>query len=181
MVDYMVDYIVILSVGFAALIDLKTRRIPNWLTLTLAASAVVGSFLAFGWESGFVSLIGLLVGYCVFLLPFMLGGMGGGDVKLMGAIGALKGSAFVVKTALFGALWGGLLALLVILVKKRTQILERFGIGLKLFVLTRGRTGKELMKPAEDAGERERLYVPYGVAIFLGLLTSYFVKLNLLG
>jgi prepilin peptidase CpaA len=172
------DFLVIITAVLAAFLDLKTRKIPNWLTLTMAATGLVGGFLISGWPGVLSGAQGWLVGIGVFLIPFILGGMGGGDVKLMGAIGALKGVEFVLQTALLGALWGGLLALLVICVKKRPGILKRFGIGLKLFVLTDGKAGKELMLPDENAGAQERLYVPYGVAIFLGVLTSYLVDLK---
>ena len=180
------DILVIITASVAAFWDLKTRKIPNWLTFPMAAMGLVISLLVFGWKDvlyspGQPSVSGWLVGMGVFLIPYLLGGMGGGDVKLMGAIGALKGINFVLSTALLGAMWGGLLALLVICLKKRPGILKRFGIGLKLFILTEGKAGKEFMLPDENAGAQERLYVPYGVAVFLGVLTSYLVNLKLLG
>jgi prepilin peptidase CpaA len=182
-----IDVIVITVVGFAAALDIKSRRIPNWLTLTVAAAGLIGGFLFFilqgdwpgGWQWLQFSAKGWLVGVGIFLIPFMLGGMGGGDVKLLGAIGALKGMSFVIETALLGALWGGLLALLAILFHKKPDILKRFGYGLKLFALTGGQAGKEFMMPDDNVSEKEKLYVPYGVAIFLGVLTVYLVGIKL--
>lgn len=181
------DIVTISAVGLAAFIDARTRRIPNWLTLTVAAAVIIGGFLFFlfkgdlqgGWQWLLFSGKGWLVGIGIFLIPFMLGGMGGGDVKLLGAIGALKGVAFVIETALFGALWGGVLAVLAILFKKQPEILKRFGLGLKIFALTGGQAGKEFMIPDENVKEKEKLYVPYGVAIFLGMLTVYLIGAKL--
>jgi prepilin peptidase CpaA len=181
------DLVTISATLVAALIDIRSRRIPNWLTLTVSAAGIFGGFLFYaihgdwsgGWQWLQFSGKGWLVGIGIFLIPFMLGGMGGGDVKLLGAIGALKGVSFVIETALLGALWGGLLALLAILIKKKPDILKRFGAGLKIFLLTRGSAGKEFMLPDDDVNEKEKLYVPYGVAIFLGVVSSYFVSLNL--
>lgn len=176
-----IDILVIIAVGIAAAIDIKSRRIPNWLTLTVAAAGLIGGFLFFvlggdlqgGWQWLLFSGKGWLVGIGIFLIPFMLGGMGGGDVKLLGAVGALKGVSFVIETALFGALWGGALALIAIIFKKQPEVLKRFGFGLKLFAITGGQAGKEFMLPDENVNEKEKLYVPYGVAIFFGLLTAY--------
>ena len=181
------DFVTIIVVGLAALIDARSRRIPNLLTLPVVAAVIIGGFLFFAvqgnWQGGWQWLQfsgkGWLVGIGIFLVPFILGGMGGGDVKLLGAIGALKGAGFVIETALFGALWGGVLALLAILYKKRPDMLRRFGFGLKLFAVTGGQAGKEFMLPAENVNEKEKLYVPYGVAIFLGVLTVYFAGVKL--
>lgn len=177
------DIIIISVVGLAAMLDIKYRRIPNWLTLTTAAAALVGGCLFFilqgdwpgGWDWLQFSAKGWLVGIGIFLIPFMLGGMGGGDVKLLGAIGALKGMSFVIETALLGALWGGLLAIVAILLKKRPDILVRFGYGIKIFTMTGGKAGKEFMVPDENINEKRKVYVPYGIAIFLGVLTVYIV------
>ena len=181
------DLVIMAAALVAAMIDLRSRKIPNWLTLTVAAAGMFGGFLFYaiqgdwtgGWQWLLFSGKGWLVGIGLFLIPFMLGGMGGGDVKLLGAIGAFKGVGFVIETALFGALWGGVLALLAILLSKKTGILKRFGFGLKLFAKTGGQAGKDFMLPAENVSEKEKLYVPYGVAIFLGVLTVYFAGVKL--
>jgi prepilin peptidase CpaA len=179
------DVLVISILGIAALHDIKYRRIPNWLTLTVAAAAIIGGFLFFflegnlqgGWQWVLFSGKGWLVGIGIFLIPFMLGGMGGGDVKLLGMIGALKGVGFVVETALFGALWGGLMAVSAIIISKQHGILKRFGSGLKLFALTGGQAGKEFLVSDENNTEK-KLYIPYGVAIFMGVLTAHVVDLK---
>jgi len=184
---YSVDVALILVVGLAAIIDIKTRKIPNWLTLTTAAAGIMGGFLFFvltvdpqaGWQWLLFSGKGWLVGIGIFLIPFVFGGMGGGDVKLLGAIGALKGVSFVIETAVLVALWGGLLALAAIIMKKRSTLLKRFGGGLKIFLLTRGKAGKEYMLPDENVSEKEKLYVPYGVAFFLGVITVYLIDVKL--
>jgi len=181
------DLVTISATFVAALIDIRSRRIPNWLTLTVSAAGIIGGFLFYaihgdwsgGWQWLQFSGTGWLVGIGVFFIPFMLGGMGGGDVKLLGAIGALKGASFVIETALLGALWGGLLAIVAIIYRKKPEILKRFGFGVKLFAITGGKAGKEFMLPDDNVSEKEKVYVPYGVAIFLGVIMSYFVSLNL--
>lgn len=174
------DVLVIALASVAGFIDVKTRKIPNWLTFSAAAAGLAGNIFVNGWEGALFSVKGMLVGLCVFLIPFILGGMGGGDVKLMGAIGAIKGVNFTLQTAMLGALWGGIMALLAIYLKKRDYVnLKSFGGGLKLFFLTGGQAGKEFMLPEENTDKKDRIYIPYGLAIFLGVLTSYLVHIDI--
>lgn len=174
------DVLVIALASVAGFIDVKTRKIPNWLNFTAAAAGLAVNLYIYGWPGALLSIKGVLVGLCVFLLPFLFGGMGGGDVKLMGAIGAIKGINFTLQTALLGALWGGLMALLAIYLKKKDfNSLKSFGGGLKLFFLTGGQVGKEFMLPDEDTDKKERIYIPYGLAIFLGVITTYLVNIDI--
>ncbi|MBE0466415.1 MAG: prepilin peptidase [Candidatus Desulforudis sp.] len=173
----LIDIAVVALVALAVVWDIRIHKIPNWLTFT-AVAAGVGLNM---WQAGFsglvVSLQGLLVGLAVFLIPFVLGGMGGGDVKLIGAIGALKGWVFVLHVALFTALWGGVIALLAVVITKQFKVLHDFGIGLGLFVWTSGKIGVESMLPHEKSvSENQRLVVPYGIAIFAGTISAYFVN-----
>ena len=74
----------------AAFFDLKVRRIPNWLIGVGAFLGVVINGLA-GTSQLFQSVAGFVVAIVVLLLPFALGWIGAGDVKLFGVIGALLG------------------------------------------------------------------------------------------
>lgn len=109
----------VLGAAVATVIDLRTRRIPNVLTGTLAA---VGVGLAASGLSG-VSVVGALGGLalgCALMLPgHVMGATGAGDVKFMGAVGALVGPATVVSAFLFTALAGGLLAVAVAIRRRR--------------------------------------------------------------
>jgi prepilin peptidase CpaA len=100
--------------------DLATARIPNWLTLGAAAAALAWHAAAGGGAGLLASAAGWGLGVGLLLLPWLLGGMGAGDAKLMGAVGACLGlkGCFVafLGTALVGAAaavallaWRGLL------------------------------------------------------------------------
>jgi prepilin peptidase CpaA len=90
----------------AAVIDARERRIPNWLTFGLLTAGVVrAGFIGWSSPSGAAagvahSLLGVLVGASVPLVLFMLKAVGGGDVKLMAAIGAWIGPAPVIVVLL---------------------------------------------------------------------------------
>ena len=117
--DALVIAILAAATGLAAVIDLRTRRIPNTLTGSLA---IVGIGLAAA-QLGPVGIGGAIVG-CLLGFAFMLpgnvfGATGAGDVKLFAAAGALLGPATTVRAFMFTAIAGGVLALVVALRRRR--------------------------------------------------------------
>ena len=113
--------VVIAGTGLAAVIDLRTRRIPNALT---SALAVIGVGIAAA-KLGPVGLGGALLG-CALGLAFMLpghlfGATGAGDVKLFAAAGALLGPATTVQAFLYTAIVGGILAVVIAIRRRRLQ------------------------------------------------------------
>jgi prepilin peptidase CpaA len=110
--------IAVIAVSLTACIfDMRTRRIPNVLTLGAAAGAWVvalaqGGPAALGWSTAAWLLATLL-----FFPAFALGGMGAGDVKLIGALGAWLGPLGVIYLAFYTALAGGVMALVAVLAR----------------------------------------------------------------
>jgi prepilin peptidase CpaA len=103
--------------------DLSSRRIPNVLSLGGALLGLVVNLLRAGDPRGSLpSLEGWIVGVLLLAIPFAMGGIGAGDVKLLAAVGAWLGPSFALTTALFGALacGAGVLVLLVV----RGQLIE---------------------------------------------------------
>lgn len=105
------DYLLFGLLLTATIYDLKYRRIPNWLVgMGMVAALLLHLFFG-GWEEVLFSLKGLAAGIALLLIPFALRGIGAGDVKLLGVVGAFQGVNFVFSTFLWMALWGGLMAL----------------------------------------------------------------------
>lgn len=108
---------VALYTATAAVSDFRTRRVPNWLTLPAAIGGIVfHTFAAQGWGIT-TSLAGLAVGFALLLVPFLLGGGGMGDVKLLAALGAWLGprlmlAAFALSMLLATLITLGILAYL---------------------------------------------------------------------
>lgn len=162
-------------------LDLTRRKIPNLLTLPFMIAGLLYHALFGGWGGLWFALAGLLAGLALLLLPFALGGVGGGDVKYLGAAGALQGASFVVAAFLVGAVLGGLLSLGYLIVRGRLGLtLRRLG-GLILAPLFRQlglvlkadfffRAAAWFSPPA--AREEEKLYLPYGVPIAIGALLT---------
>ncbi len=92
----------------AAITDIRYSRIPNWLTFSLCLFGLAVHSWEQGWEGLFFSLQGLGFGIGCLLLFYIKGGMGAGDVKLLGAIGAIIGPVHIFPAFLMTAILGGL-------------------------------------------------------------------------
>ena len=144
-------------VGLAATIDdLARRRIANWIPLAALAGGFSWQIGRHGWMGGGYALAGAAAGFAVFLIFYLLGGMGGGDIKLMAGFGALLGLQGVLWAALLTAIVGGLLALGVIAFKSARRAL---------------RGGNEV----KNQGEQKEA-IPYAPAITLGVWLSLVPK-----
>jgi prepilin peptidase CpaA len=95
--------------------DLRTRRIPQLLTLGGALAGLAFHVVNGGWNAGVASAAGWGVGIAIFFVPFALGGLGAGDVKLLGAIGAWLGPMNALWVGLYAGAAGGILAIFVAL------------------------------------------------------------------
>jgi prepilin peptidase CpaA len=97
----------------ACVTDLRTRRIPNVLTFGAAIAGLVAHTALAGTTGALAAGGGWLTGLVIFLPFFALGGMGGGDVKLLAALGAWLGAYETLYLALYSAAAGGALAIVV--------------------------------------------------------------------
>jgi prepilin peptidase CpaA len=114
--------VLVMGMGAGAFIDLRTRRVPNVLTMTLAT---IGIGCAAGGISGLTvvaSVLGLALGLGLMLPGYLFGATGAGDVKLMAAAGALLGPAHILLAFVYTALAGGVLALVVARQRSRLAI-----------------------------------------------------------
>lgn len=109
----------------AAFGDWRTRRIPNALTLPLALAGMVQSFLSFHTTTPGQSLAGFAVGFALTVVPFALRAMGGGDVKLLAAVGAWLGPWRVLAVFALAALIGLLMVLAQATRQGRLRVLFR--------------------------------------------------------
>jgi len=112
---------VALSLGAAAVVeDLRRRCLPNWLTAGGVAAGLACAAWG-GWRGLGMAAAGAAVGFLM-LLPFhLLGAMGGGDVKLMAAYGALLGPSGILLAGVFAAVFGGLSAAAALVGNRRTR------------------------------------------------------------
>jgi len=109
----LVQSIAIVVATTAVVWDLSTRRIPNVITFGAALLALIVHGYLGGWSAIGLSLAGWAVGVAFFFPLFALGGMGAGDVKLLGALGAWLGPITVIWVALFAGIAGGVMGVVV--------------------------------------------------------------------
>ena len=102
-------------VGVAAIVDDVTRRkIANWIPCSAFVAGLILQTVQGGWQGAGAALAGTAAGAGIFLIFYVLGGMGGGDVKLMAGFGAVLGVRQLLEAALWTAGCGGLMAAFVI-------------------------------------------------------------------
>ena len=151
-----------LAAGFT---DLRWRRIPNWLTYPAAPIAVVLHAIAGRWPEAKLSLEGLALGLGL-LLPFvLLRSLGGGDWKLVGALGAFFGPKSLLVVIFYTLLVNALMAIVLIVAKKRIwRTVRNMGRLIAAFF--------RLHLPAKDLtiDNPEAIKVPFGVAAAVGVL-----------
>ena len=155
----------------AAIIDIRFRRIPNWLTYPAVLVGIGFHTLSRGLDGFLFSTAGMFLGLGLLVAFYLVGGMGAGDVKLMAAVGAFLGPKGALTAFVLTALVGGIYALVLLVRSGRAgAILARFGTPLTLYLSTLMGPG-----PIQDIGGAAPKLC-YGVAITIGTLLSIALK-----
>jgi prepilin peptidase CpaA len=152
--DYVPAYAAVAAAGVGAALDLRFRRIPNWLTGTALLAGLICNALLHGVDGVLIALAGAALGLALLLPFYALRAMGGGDVKLLAGVGALVGPQMLVSVAVYGGVVGGLMSLAVLLLRGRLVYAVQQAVVLRTV-------------PAPSG-----LKAPYGVAIAAGVLLT---------
>ena len=165
-----VDFLLIVLLFICVITDIKERKIYNKVLLPFLLIGLMLNVAIGGLPGLAYSLGGTAIGFSILLIPYFLGGMGAGDVKLLAVIGGLKGTMFVLTTALYMALAGGILALLVILFRKGA--LSR----IKQIAIFMGGLRSGMKIPVFLDKDALNATYPYGVAIAIGAIAAVFFQ-----
>ena len=159
--------IIIASIYFiiACTVDTLLAKIPNSLNASLTMLGLALFFYTDGWSGLLASLTGLALGLSLLILPWLMGGMGAGDVKALGALGALVGPRPLLHVFIYMGLIGGIMAVLHYLFARnlKEKAVEWLG-AFKATVLT---NDPGMMIPTKT----EPLRFPYAAAIAFGYYT----------
>lgn len=160
-----INSILFLIIIISVYTDLKSRRILNIVTLPAIIIGILLNTITGGIDGLLFSGKGFLLGLGIFIIPFLRGGMGAGDVKLMAAIGALKGASFVFHAFIYTAIIGGVISLILLIRKMgvKQMIFHMFFT----FGIMKGNAGTITHPKNKD------MTFPYGIAIALGTLCAY--------
>ena len=160
--------ITILAVCVAT--DLRERKIYNKIIFPGLLIAFTSHLLLGGFQNLLLSLAGFGLGFGILLIPYFMGGMGAGDVKLLALIGALKGSSFVLYTGIYMALAGSFIALVLLMKDKRLWLF----IKSIPYTLCGARYGVKVSMTKE--GSLLTTTYPYGVAISIGAVLTILLE-----
>jgi len=147
--------------ALAAVLDVRQRRIPNWLTLTTFVAGVALNAWQGGVAGALTAVAGALLGLAILLPFYILKGLGAGDVKLLAAMGAVVGPQVVISIALYAGLLGGLMSIFVLVRRRRLSFALR-----EILVL-------------QKMPSRSGAKAPYGVAIAGGVYLAQLLPLVL--
>lgn len=160
--------ILVMSLAWwAALVDLKTRKVPNWLVLLSLITGISVQTFLHGLEGIAAACSGLFVGMAVLLPGYICGATGAGDVKLMGAVGSFMGVTGAFMAALASMIVGVVIALGFMLATLLMPTLQtpwqRYGLMVKSLIVT-GRPVYLKPAPGEIMGRR----FPFAVSVAAG-------------
>lgn len=154
------------TLGIAVVTDVRSRRIPNWLTFSSIGAALLVHALHSGSRGLIFGISGVAVGVAVLVIPYLMGGLGAGDAKLMGAVGGFLGPHCGFVAFLFTALFGGVYAMILLGFQGAIgKTINRYWKMLRLLCL---RTPLYLPPQEEESGPKLR----YGIAIAAGTFSA---------
>jgi prepilin peptidase CpaA len=157
---------VVPAVAVASIIDYRAHKVPNWLNAVLAAGGLLAQGYFFGWPGVGSAVLGILVGLGVLIVPWVIGGMGAGDVKLMAAIGAWFGPWMTLVAFCVGAIIGGAMAVAIIVVRRRVPD-AWLNLGLIMVKMRKLDTALGDFASVRSLGS-STILLPYGIPLSIG-------------
>ncbi len=164
--------ILIAVLVISAIFDYRFKKVPNIVTFPAIAAGLAMAFMEKGFMGLLISIAGLFIGMALLYLPYAAGGMGGGDVKLLGAIGAIKGPWFVFTTFLAMAIIGGLMAVVRMAFVMKRADMRILGASVRTAYYTRSWSALEIPEYAR----KEKL--PYAIAISAGAAVCLLLEMR---
>lgn len=170
MLKILPDIAILLVVVISLYTDLRYRKIFNIILFPAFLTGVIYGFYSLGLGGLFFSLQGATLGLALLLIPFMLGGMGAGDVKLLAVIGAWQGPGFVWFCFLCTAIAGGILSVVQLARSKRLFSTLKYTV----FLFIPGAPKVNAFGTLATAKTGEAF--PYAVAIAAGTFATYIMR-----
>lgn len=168
--------VLVASMGalIAAVTDVRTFKVYNQLTIPLMVSGIIYHAAVNGSEGVIQSLCGILFGVGILLVPFLMGGMGAGDVKLLAAVGAWLGMPLTVYVFIASGLASGVCAVLMVTFQhsftEAALNLQIMWFRMSSFVTHLG--SDEWMESVVPQENRRRRVIPYGAMVAFGILVA---------
>ncbi len=154
----------------ASVFDCRRFCVPNMITVPLCAIGL--ALHTFAGEGFVYSVAGMAVGLGVLLPIFLTGGMGGGDVKLLAAVGAWIGPINTVYVFCVAGLIAGAYSVVVLVIQGRAQQIPAIlhVTFLQLVTLGRHLARSESVSSMAERPDRRRYVMPFAVMIAIGVI-----------
>jgi prepilin peptidase CpaA len=151
----------------AFITDIKSMRIPNWITVSGLLAGLLAQALMNGWDGLLKAGVGAAAGFTILLILHLIGAVGAGDVKLFAGIGAWTGMLFTLQVVMYSVLFGALIGWLIVLKRLETGRRTR-----KIFNII---SGFILLKSSFllRNKENELLKFPFMLAVVPGTICAY--------
>jgi prepilin peptidase CpaA len=155
--------------AIGALLDWRSRRLPNWLTIPGLALGITLRAVIGGWHGALFALEGAMLAMLLLLVPVLIRVLGAGDWKLVGAVGAFLGPMMVLFVLLGSILVSGLMAIFQMVYAQR--VLETLR---NMKVLVKGFFAFGLKpNPEMSLDNPARMKIPFGVAVAAATMACY--------
>ncbi|KAB3532809.1 A24 family peptidase [Alkaliphilus serpentinus] len=165
-------YITFVLVLLACMGDVKTYKVKNSLTIPFAILGGAINILDHGTKGLVDSVLGILLPIVILFILFVLRMLGAGDIKLFAAIGSILGIKMVFNVMIYSFIAGGIIAFLLILLRKNgLKRIRHFLLYMKLCLFSR------YLLPYEDFEKKDDGKFKFTIAILMGLLTTLFLHL----
>jgi prepilin peptidase CpaA len=153
----------------AFIIDARRSIIPNYITVSGAASGLALHIFSQGWSGFIFSFLGLLTGLFIMLIMYTFGALGAGDVKLFAAVGSITGFSFVINSMMYSILFAGVIGFVLLLVKKNMlRTGQRMLYGIVSLIAFRQLSALSALKQGEN------MKFPFMYAVVPGVFTAWF-------
>ncbi|MDZ7636938.1 MAG: prepilin peptidase [Bryobacterales bacterium] len=159
-----------------AITDLRTRKIPNWLTLGALPIGLIAGGVLGGWQGLFLAFAGMLLALLIYFPLYLLRAMGAGDAKLMAAIAAFIGPIMWIHLFIFASVLGGVVAVLFTLAKGQFQTM--LGKSVSILRSLAYFQAPYAENPELDIRSAKSLSLPHGAVIALAWFALLFVWEN---
>jgi prepilin peptidase CpaA len=164
----MKEFVLVILLCIASMTDVKSLRIPNWLTLSTAVIGLGLQALLDGLPGLGAAGIGLIVGIGVMLSLHVVGAVGAGDVKLFGAIGALSSATFVLSALSYSIVFAACIGLLIMISRRQlAATMKQTAMSVALLVTLKDTSVIERWKRGAT------LQFPFMLAVVPGCLAAY--------
>ncbi|MCG8404634.1 MAG: A24 family peptidase [Phycisphaerales bacterium] len=153
---------------YASWNDFRFHRVPNWLNATIAMTGLATQMFCFGWPGLKTGLLGILAGFSLLILLWLMNAMGAGDVKFMAALGAWLGPQMTFYAVVVGGLFGGAMALAIV-AYQRSWLRTFMNLNLVFTKLSSTKTAFSDFGSARKLNESS-VALPYAIPLTIGTL-----------